>query len=215
MGFRTVGAQKQTFGEWFFPLHLTVEFANGEPPDDKKTLTGLSYYRLSHVEDETLHDFANRLDPLFALWKLAGYWANMHPWMETILPWEGARDYIKNVLAILPPASLGGGHVLLWPSRGDTSSVPLFMRPKDDFVIGFGILPGVPKERIQIACERLNMASDISIMAGGKRYLSGLIHFDRDRWVQHFGPMWPEVNRLKKKYDPAGILNPGFIKYED
>ena len=215
MGFWTVGDEKQTFGEWFFPLHLTVEFDSAEPPNNDEVLKGLSYYRLSNIEDEPLHDFANRLEPLFKLWKLSGYWANMHPWMETILPWESSKDFITNVLAALPPASLGGGHILLWPCRGDTSTVPLFMKPDSDWVIGFGILPGIPKERIDIAVPRLNMASEFSIMAGGKRYLSGLIHFDKEHWAQHFGDKWPEMNRLKKTYDPAGILNPGFIVYED
>jgi cytokinin dehydrogenase len=215
MGFRTVMGEKQTFGEWFFPLHLTVEFDPATPPHDDQVLAGLSYYRLSNVEDEPIHDFANRLEPLFTLWKLSGYWANMHPWMEAILPWESSKDFIANVLAALPPASLGGGHILLWPCRGDTSSVPLFMKPEGEYVIGFGILPGIPRERIDIAIPRLNMASEFSIMAGGKRYLSGLIHFDREHWAAHFGPMWPEVNNLKKMYDPAGILNPGFIIYED
>ena len=89
------------------------------------------------------------------------------------------------------------------------------MRPADDWVIGFGILPGVPKERMALAVERLNLASDISEMHGGKRYLSGLIHFDRDKWRAHYGPLWADVNRLKKKYDPKSVLNPGFVKYED
>lgn len=215
MGFRTVGDAKQTFGEWFFPMHMTIEFDPANPPDDQKALEGLGYYRFSHQEDEPIHGFFERMDPLFELWKLAGYWANTHPWMETILPWDRAAEYIKGVLAILPPASLGGGHILLWPSSGRTSNVPLFMRPADDWVIGFGILPGVPKERMALAVERLNLASDISEMHGGKRYLSGLIHFDRDKWRAHYGPLWADVNRLKKKYDPKSVLNPGFVKYED
>ncbi|MDZ4805507.1 MAG: FAD-binding protein [Candidatus Eisenbacteria bacterium] len=215
MGFRTVGNEKQTFGEWFFPLHLTKEFDPEAPPDDAIVTKGLSYYRFTHVEDEPIHDFANRLEPLFVLWKLSGYWANKHPWMESVLPWESGKEYIKNVLAILPPASLGGGHILLWPCKGTTSTVPLFMRPPDEWVIGFGILPGVPKERIELAVERLNLASEISEMAGGKRYLSGMINFDKEKWAAHFGEMWPEVNRLKKTYDPKHVLNPGFILYEE
>lgn len=215
MGFRTVGDEKQTFGEWFFPMHLTVEFDPSAPPDDTRILAGLKYYRFSHQEDQPIHDFFARMDPLFVLWKLSGYWANPHPWMETVLPWNAAGEYIRNVLAVLPPASLGGGHVLLWPSSGRSSSVPLFMRPDDDWVIGFGILPGVPRERIQLAVERLNLASDFSELAGGKRYLSGLIHFDKSKWIAHFGALWPELNRLKKKYDPNHLLNAGFIAYDE
>ena len=49
--------------------------------------------------------------------------------------------------------------------------------------------------------------------AGAKRYLSGFIEFDRPRWKQHFGTRWDELCRLKRTYDPDGILNPGFIDY--
>ena len=57
------------------------------------------------------------------------------------------------------------------------------------------------------------MASDLSTAAGGKRYLSGYIEFDRQRWKQHFGDTWDDLCRLKKKYDPDGILNPDFIDF--
>ena len=60
---------------------------------------------------------------------------------------------------------------------------------------------------------RLNRASDASMAAGGKRYLSGLVAFDRPRWKQHFGQRWEQVCRLKTAHDPDGILNPGFIDY--
>jgi FAD/FMN-containing dehydrogenase len=48
---------------------------------------------------------------------------------------------------------------------------------------------------------------------GAKRYLSGLIEFDRARWKQHFGERWPKLVALKKTYDPDMILNPGFIDF--
>ncbi len=158
--------------------------------------------------------FAGRLEPLFAVWKRSGYWGMMHPWMETVLPWAAAGTYIPQILANLPPTALGGGHVLLWPCRGDVSRVPLFMRPPEaPLVMGFGILPGVPPDLLPLARPRLNMASDLSVMAGGKRYLSGFIEFDRPRWQQHFGARWNDMLRLKKTCDPDGILNPGFIDY--
>jgi FAD/FMN-containing dehydrogenase len=79
--------------------------------------------------------------------------------------------------------------------------------------MGFGILPGLPADVVPQARQRLNMASDLSMTAGAKRYLSGLIEFDRPRWKQHYGDRWGDLCRLKTTYDPDGILNPGFIDY--
>jgi len=212
-GFRWAGPTKEAFATWFFPLQATVEFDAASPPDDAARLAGLAPYRRVHTEDQAILQFAARLEPLFAVWKRSGYWSLAHPWMETVLPWGAAGIYIPQVLAGLPPTALGGGHVLLWPCRGTVSRIPLFMVPSTPLVMGFGILPGVPPDLLPQARQRLNLASDLSIAAGGKRYLSGFIEFDRARWKQHFGARWDEVCRLKTRYDPDGILNPGFIDY--
>ena len=212
-GFRMAGAAKEAFAAWFFPLHLTVEHDPESSPADAEMLQGLAPYRKMHIEDQDTLEFAARMEPLFAIWKRTGNWALAHPWTETILPWGAAEPFITQVLAGLPPTALGGGHVLLWPCRGTVSRVPLFMHPETPLVMGFGILPGVPPDLLQQARRRLNMMSDMSMAAGARRYLSGFIEFDRTRWKQHFGPRWDEIGRLKKTYDPDGILNPGFIDY--
>lgn len=142
-----------------------------------------------------------------------GYWANAHPWMETLLPWDVAEKYMNQILQNLPPAALGGGHVLFWPSSGRTSKLPLFKRPDSDYIVGFGILPGVPKDLLDLAIPRLNMASELSEALGGKRYLSGLVQFDQRKWKEHYDTNWSEMKRMKKKYDPNGVLNPGFIDF--
>jgi FAD/FMN-containing dehydrogenase len=106
-----------------------------------------------------------------------------------------------------------GGHVLLWPARRKVSEVPLFMHPEEDYLIGFGILPAVPPKMWDQVRPRLEAASELSVALGGKRYLSGLINFNAEQWSAHFGPRWPELVALKKKYDPEGRLNPGFVDF--
>jgi cytokinin dehydrogenase len=214
MGFKTMpGGEKQAFAQWFYPLHATVEY-DGAPPDDAKLLAGLSAYKVVHRENRTLPDFLNRLEPLFVVWRRMGYWANTHPWMECILPWDTAEGYVSAVLSEMPPQALGGGHILLWPSSGRTSTIPLFMRPESEWVMGFGILPGIPPQFLDLALPRLDQASDLSIAMSAKRYLSGYINFDKERWRMHFGERWPAVCAAKKRYDPDGLLNPGFIDYD-
>ncbi|MCI0412594.1 FAD-binding protein, partial [bacterium] len=58
-----------------------------------------------------------------------------------------------------------------------------------------------------------NMASELSEALGGKRYLSGLVQFDQRKWKEHYDTSWSEMKRMKKKYDPNGVLNPGFIDF--
>jgi FAD/FMN-containing dehydrogenase len=162
-------------------------------------------------------EFARRMEPMFEAWRLSGYWENPHPWMETTLPWESARGYIDTVLANLPPGALGsGGHVLLWPARTDTSQVPLFAHPDGDMVLGWGILGAVHPSKLDEMLAQLDMASELSIGFGGKRYLSGYITFDTpERWRAHFGDAaWERLCAAKKRWDPAGILGSGFIQFD-
>lgn len=214
-----LGEGMQTFALWLYPFHVTVEFDAGEEPAADAAViagAGLTPYRHVHTEDFTQYEFANRMDPVFELWRRSGYWDMAHPWMETTLPWDTAREFIESALAITPPQALGpGGHVLLWPAAAHTSDVPLFMHPGGDYVMGWGILPGVPARFLDRALAQLDMASELSIAYGGKRYLSGFITFDTaEKWAAHFGDRWPMILEAKKKFDPDGIMAPGFIVYE-
>ncbi len=208
----------QTFAHWMYPLHLTVEFdaEAGEQPDDQAVLQGLTPYKHVETSDFPQSEFCNRMDPVFTLWRRSGYWDMAHPWMETTLPWETSQEFIEQILAATPPQVLGpGGHILLWPAYTRTSEVPLFMHPEGEFVMGWGILPGVPFEFLDRALAQLDMASEMSILYGGKRYLSGYITFNTaEKWAQHFGDQWPRVVAAKKQFDPDGIMAPGFIQYE-
>jgi cytokinin dehydrogenase len=213
-GFKKVAGQRQPFAQWFFPLHATVEIEEGEAPEAAEKLAGLKFYKHVHTEDGEIGEFFTRLDNLFALWKRGGFWDYAHPWMECVLPWQTTPMYISQVLANLPPQALVGGHILLWPARGTASRAPLFMRPPGDFLMGFGILPAVPPAFLNEVLPRMNMASQASGMMGGKRYLSGWINFDHAAWKAHYGEQWPVVAAAKLKFDPQGILNPGFIKFQ-
>jgi cytokinin dehydrogenase len=213
-GFKQVGETRQAFAEWFYPLHATIEFDDkASAPSDEK-LAELKFYKHVHTEEGDLIKFYARLDALFAIWRRAGFWDYAHPWMECVLPWQTTPFYIGQVLKSLPPQAVAGGHILLWPARGNSSSVPLFMRPSDEYLMGFGILPAVPQRFVEEVLPRLNMASQAATMMGGKRYLSGWISFDAAQWKAHYGDKWSEVLELKKKFDPRGVVNPGFVRYE-
>ena len=213
-GFRKVGGGRTPFAQWFFPLHATLETDGASLPEASEKLRGLKFYKHVHTEDGKIGEFFARLDALFALWKRGGAWDFTHPWMECVLPWQTTPMYIQRVLANFPPQAVAGGHILLWPGRGSASTVPLFMKPQGEFVMGFGILPAFPKHLVEEPLVHLNMASVGATMMGGKRYLSGWIKFDQNQWKAHYGDAWPKVVELKKKFDPQGILNPSFVQYE-
>lgn len=206
----------QMYAYWLYPLFLTVEYEPGDTVDDGEFLSGLSPYRRLETVEYSQNEFCNRLEPVFELWQRAGAWEMAHPWMEVILPWDKAQEYIELAQGNLPPQALGaGGHVLLWPAYTRTSDAPLFMHPDQDLVMGWGILPAVPEKFLDQALGQLEMASELAIAYGGKRYLSGYITFDSaERWAAHFGDRWPMVVEAKAKYDPDRILSPGFIRYE-
>lgn len=156
-------------------------------------------------------DFLERLVPVFELWRRGGTWEHVHPWMETVLPWETAADYIDQILPDLPPSVLVGGHILLWPAKGTTSRSRLFMRPPGENLIGFGILPAIPPKFWPEVRPMLDNASLLSVALGGKRYLSGYIDFSEDEWRAHYGDRWEPFQAAKRTYDPDSILNPGFV----
>lgn len=210
-GTRPVAGRRQVFAKWFYPFHLTVEFSPGSPPDDAKLLRGLKPYDNLYTDDVPTIDFLERMIPIFDLWKRGGTWEHIHAWVETILPWETAADAIESVLSELPPSVLVGGHVLLWPAKGKTSRSRLFMRPPGEDLVGFGVLPAIPPRYWEQVRPMLDNLSRMTTLMGGKRYLSGHIDFTPEEWKEHFGDQWEPFRALKHRYDPDGILNPGFI----
>jgi len=213
-GLKWTAGVRQPFARWFFPFHVTVEFEPGAPPDEATLLAGLRPYDKLLVDDLPTHEFANRLVPVFDIWKRLGTWEHVHPWMEVVLPWSTAAEYAEAVLPDLSPGVNVGGHVLLWPARRSVSEVPLFMHPDEEYLIGFGILPAVPPKMWDMVRPRLQAASELSTAMGGKRYLSGYITFSKEEWRAHFGPRWDSFTALKRRHDPEGRLNPGFIPFD-
>ena len=210
-GTKPVNGRRQVFARWFFPFHPTVEFDPKAPPDDEALLDGLRPSERLYVDDLPTYEFFARLAPVFDLWKRGGTWEHVHAWTETVMPWETTPDLLDALLPDLPPSILVGGHILLWPAKGTTSRSRLFMRPDGENLMGFGILPAIPPPFWAEAKPMLDVASRLSIAMGGKRYLSGFVEFSEAEWREHFGPMWEPFTQAKRRWDPDGILNPGFV----
>jgi FAD/FMN-containing dehydrogenase len=214
LGFKRAGEAALEFGEWFYPVQLSVEFS-GVPPSDEAMLSGLGYRRKSYVEDAVAADFAFRHESLFDLWRRVGSWGQAHPWVETVLPWEKALPYVEGVLRSLPPSLLGGGSVTLRPRRPTQAELPFLRQPEGKYVLDFGILPALSKQSLQMALPLLKKAGELGSDVGGKRLLSGWVDFDDSQWREHFGTFWDGLRERKRFYDPRGILNPSLVQYGD
>ena len=98
-----------------------------------------------------------------------------------------------------------------WPAKGSTSRSRLFMRPEGENLVGFGILPAIPPKFWDRVRPMLDNASRLAVAMGAKRYLSGYIDFTREEWEAHYGDRWSWFASCKHRWDPDGLLNPGFV----
>ncbi|HEX3789696.1 MAG TPA: FAD-binding protein [Pseudonocardiaceae bacterium] len=139
------------------------------------------------------------------------------PWMVAFLPWSRAQAFVELCLRRLPPNLLGGrgGTVRLWPAHRKVTNTPMLRVPDSEpEMVMVGIFPSVPTSQLPAALAIISRVSDLALESGGTRHLATWVHLDRPRWRLHFGEHWTRVNELKRTYDPAGVLNPGFVDYE-
>ena len=132
--------------------------------------------------------------------------AKAHPWIDALMPWSAAAEYVRAILAMPLPSYVC--HYALWPLRRDRLRLPLLVTPDADLLLGVSILPVVPRAELIAAMETIRAASALCIAMGGKRYLAGWFDFDDAGWREHFGSEYEPFARLKRELDPRGILNP-------
>ena len=77
------------------------------------------------------------------------------------------------------------------------------MHPGGEQVLGWGVLGSVPASKLDEMLTQLDMASELSIAYGGKRYLSGFITFDTPGALG--GPLRRPAGRACARPSAAGI----------
>lgn len=137
------------------------------------------------------------------------------PWLVAYLPWSRAQAFLTVCRRRLHGLLAGADAVVLWPARRAVTATPMLRVPDGEAgLIMVGLFPRVAVAKLPPALALLSRISDLALELGGTRHLATWVHLDLPRWRLHFGTEWPKVNELKHRYDPAGILNPGFIEYE-
>ncbi|MBW4506268.1 MAG: FAD-binding protein [Scytonematopsis contorta HA4267-MV1] len=196
--------------EWFYRMQVTVEMDSKNDFNEEKFLSNLSFYRHVHTENMTFDKFIQPVAKVSHLPDTA------NPWIDVLLPASKASRYIETALSSIPSfidfRNTAIGSFSMFSSN---TKIPMFSLPQEEFIIGFGMYPTVPKSQIKPVLEKLNLLTDLGFQLGGKRYTATWVEFEQPQWQVQFGNYWSKVNEMKRKYDPKGLLNPGFLKYKN
>ncbi|MBP5971158.1 FAD-binding protein [Brasilonema sp. CT11] len=195
--------------KWFYRMQITLEVDSANDINEEELLSSLNFYRHIHTEDLIFDKF---IQPIAEIPHPVG---TANPWIDVLLPGSVAKQYIETALKRIPSFidfrnTPVGSFCMVSPN----TNMPMFPLPEEEFILGFGMYPTVPKSQLQPVLEQVNLLTDLGFQMGGKRYLASWVEFDLTRWKLQYGDYWIKVNEMKRKYDPKGILNPGFFQYE-
>ena len=198
----------ELFAYRVYAVYLSSEWDDA-PPDQDELLGDLSYTRLAGFQDYSTLRFVTRAENNSVGW--FDDWGQAHPCTEGVLPWSAFPGFITEVADQLPGPVARTARIMLGPFRCEHFTSPLFVHPEGELIMGYGILIETPPEELDEVLPILAAESRRIIDAGGKRYVSGWLDFDRRGWQGHYGDRWPQMLEWKREFDPRGILNPGVM----
>jgi cytokinin dehydrogenase len=203
---------------FLYGLNAVQYFDPASPPDNNHLLRGLTVSpSAATVQDAPYLNYVLRVDGAVDFFKSIGLWDGvLHPWFDVFLPNETVEDYVSDVVPTLAPDDVGAtGFLLLFAKRRAKLTRPFFRVPEsDDWIFLFDILtanaaPGPDPAFQARMLARNRRLFEKARRAGGTRYPIGSVEFNRVDWMLQYGEEWPELLRLKRRFDPDGILTPG------
>lgn len=201
-------------GAWTFRLDAAKYF-DGAPPDDRALLAGL-YDDLSRREQSTCLyvDYLGRLNQLEVTLRANGQWFSPHPWLTTFIGDAKVESVVSRELAELTSTDLGPfGQIVLSAFRRERISSPLLRLPTDALCYAFNLVRipttgGATEAARQVEANRATYERVRDV--GGTLYPVSAFPMSRHDWRRHFGPTYTLLSDAKRKFDPDGVLTPGY-----
>lgn len=203
-GLRDGPRGRAPFAQWFFGLHVTLEF-DDRASSDSEVLGDLDRFRVVHQEDSATVAFAARYDPRFVSMRRSGAWTQAHPWVEAMLPGEKLHELLPAILAAYPVA-FGDGPRLIFVER--SGAPPFLSLPAGPEVACCAILPtGVPPHLLADTLDAMRAIHGLIVREGGKRVLSGWTTMMNARALdEHYGERAEDWTSARRTLDPRGVL---------
>jgi FAD/FMN-containing dehydrogenase len=215
----------EIYGDWWRPgeqgeiqhLNAFTFHAEAAPPDDTQVLRELTPSQTETSQADFL-PHVTRIDGAVDELNTVLGWRNLaKPWLTLWLPEATVEQYVTEVVRQLTPKDVGtGGFVLLYAHRRSELTRPSLRLPDDDseWVYLFTLMTAGPPstEPTEFADEMLarnRRLYDRARALGGTRYPIESLEFTHDDWADHYGDRWSQLQALKQKIDPGGILTPG------
>ncbi len=194
-------------GNWVYNLEL----CNLVPGD--RWLDASTLQHLPGLVDEwelSWDEFCFRLPPLIIEERVRG--EAPHPEITLFLPFSEAPDFLDQEFQRLhPKRDIGNGPVLFFPLRRSRIGPPLMRVPaSEDYSMFWGLLRRADPPTASRIAEQVADNEAIyrrAVVRGAVRYTCDTVPDDDEFWRAHFGPRWPHMVRMKRQFDPEGILD--------
>jgi cytokinin dehydrogenase len=207
-------------GGWRYQLDGAVFHDGSLVADDRRVLDGLSDERSAAVVIEASYrDDALAFDKLRGVLVANGQWSHPQPWLLTFLPGRSAEAVAREILDELKAADIGPfGRVTFYPMSAAAVRTPLVRLPDEgpDKAVVFVLnIIRIPASNDRAAAERM-VAHNRRLYErirdrGGVLYPVSALPMSMGDWQRHFGPAWSGFQEARRRYDPAGILTPGYL----
>lgn len=207
VGHRQQGGRPAPLHVHLYPMTVTVEADELRDAEDQRVLKGLNFHRWVYSEDlrTAEHTLIGRTEERLASAKVA------HIFTDVFVPWSSLERFVLATQRHVLPNIVNVEHLLLWPIQRAVVTRPMVQLPEEAMLMGIGLYCRVPQANAAATLAVAQGFVDLAMQMGGRYYLAGSVRFDAARLKAHFGDAWPGVVEAKQRFDPKGLLNPGFF----